>query len=197
MLLRWITLLIVFYSIPAYALDLTEFGMLGISAPSAEDYNDPSLGASLGIGYGGGLSLGMPLSPRVDFEITLLFATRSFSRRSDSMPNTSYKLTTAQIPILIRYWFSKSISLGGGPYFIHGLGNVKTPDSIKGYNEYSWNTDDFGIVASFRYRTQLNEVIYLILDERILVGAKNVDYSNRGSLRFYDFQSWAGISFKL
>lgn len=187
----------VFFPLAAHALDFAEFGLLGVSLPSVQSSSDSSTSSSPGIGWGAGISLGFHFFERWQLEPGGLIMRRAFSKSSSSLSQTTYILTNSMVFLAARYSFSEKISVGAGPYWTFGIGNVYSSQGIQGYNDLNWSSDDFGFLLSFRYVTKLDDVIHLVLDERVLLSTTNLDLSPGGSLIFRDFQSLIGILFNL
>jgi hypothetical protein len=197
--LLWIGILLSSQTLKA--MDLTEFGAIGFTLPSFQTGSDPSIQITPEFSWGGGISMGFRIFERIDVEPALYVLPRSFSVTSNITPRSDYTFMTLQVPLLLRYWFSESLSLGLGPYWVHGMGNVTLSQGSSsggiGYDNLSWSREDFGLAGSFRIRLPINELMSIVLDERVLWGISNLDQSGTQNLRLRDLQSWGGVSFNL
>ena len=189
------------YGHAAHAMDFTEYGIVNLSYPSIQSSSDPSYQTTAGFGIGLGLSAGFALTERIDIEPAILYVPRSFSVTNANSPRTSYNLTSTHIPIVVRYWLNPNFSIGVGPYLAHASGNIVITQgshvSTVGYGNLSWAQDDVGFLASFRYRSKINELMSLILDARLVLGTSNLDQTEKQSYYNRDIQTLVGISFIL
>lgn len=195
----WTCLFLLFFALPARAMDFTEFLLLDLSYPAFQPNGDTSTQVSVGLTLGAGVSLGIRVFDRFDIEPGIIYVSRNFAATSAFAPRRGYSFTTAQFPLIIRYWFTDTFSAGAGPYLAHGVGNVVITQGSNatphGYPDYGWAIDDVGAVLSARFRTSVSELMSIVLDERLMIGTCNIDTTGKGTLEFRDVQSWVGVSF--
>lgn len=186
---------------PAYGLDFTEFGALTLSSPNISSSQDSTLQSNLGALVGGGISLGVRVFGQFDVESGILYFGQSFSTTSSVNPSTQYTLWTAEIPVLVRYWFNEKFSAGIGGYWNHGSGNITVSQGsttlIQGYQDLSWVPDEGGVCVSLRYRSPINELMSFIVDGRGLFGVTNMNHSGSGTFQTRSVLILAGVSFIL
>ena len=200
-MLKWIWLALLLWASPSFALDLTELGAANLSYPTHQSQSDSSIQNSPALTFGGGISLGIGIWERLEVELGIIYIPKAFDETRALAPSTHYTLTTVQFPLILRYWLSDRISFGGGFYLIHGVGNIIVSQGAQSaavaYSDLSWAMDDVGVVASFRYKTPISELISIVFDERISIGTSNLDTSQTQNFTFRDLQSWFGIAFIL
>lgn len=197
MKLQGLCFLILFLTRPAFAMVLTEFGLVNFSGPLVQSQVNPILSTTPGLSLGIGVSFEFKVSKDYEFETAILYVGRKFSTTSTASNFNSYSLTVTQVPLVIRYRLNSNFSFGGGIYVAHGVGNVTLNSngtlSQVGLQDIPWAYDDYGFVASLRYWKPMTEVLHLVLDGRTNLGLTNTDTSGSGAIHFFEVQTWAGL----
>lgn len=127
-----------------------------------------------------------------------LYAVRGFKQLGETSP-LEVTFNAIEIPLLLRYFFMPTVSVGMGAYFSHGLGtySLKT-DAGTASADYSFTTygaDDYGLVASLALRFKLVPLTSLIVDGRYLYGLQNISHDPSVSTSLRDLQVLTGIQF--
>lgn len=111
-----------------------------------------------------GLLLGTQLfESRFDLESGVLFLSTQYEQNSNSVVITK-KQESTHIPILIRFNFDQSVSLGFGGYLAYSRGTRDT----------TLTAGDQGLLISLKARFRLLTTLHLILDARYQHGLANM-----------------------
>jgi len=198
--LQW-NLILLMASVEAHGMVLSEFGAINFSLPSNQSSQNPNLSTAPGLSFGGGISLSFRIYKQIDLESGLIYVNRSFSTSSPQLDPSHTSFSTTQIPLLARYWLNDYTSLGLGPYWAHGVGNVTvsstSQSSLLSFSDLGWAVDDYGIQISVRYMTPISLLVNFIVDARINAGLTDLETTTHGTLRFCELQSWVGIALVL
>lgn len=194
MKIKALLLLIFLWTTPAFSFVVTEFGAVNMTWPTYSTAQDPSLFASPGFGVGGGITLSYRIWENLDIEPGILYIGRVFNTYSSQTGAGGVSFSTGQIPLLLRYWFNRSYSVGLGGYWAHGFGNITKNSSLTGFPNLSWSYEDFGIQASFRYLTPISTMLNFVFDGRVNFGFTAIDSTSGNNLQFRELQTWVGLA---
>jgi hypothetical protein len=160
---------------------------------------------------GGGALVSFPLGSQsnFEFEFGLIYAGRSFVESDGGSFDFSYTGNTIQNPILLRYGFTRFMSLGVGFYGSLPIGDlVVTQNGQTKSESYAdhlastlpLKTLDYGGLASVRFNVPITAKLDLMLDGRYLMSLSNsavkpqTPTGTATSYKFNDLQLLAGVS---
>src|SRR4051812_44117295 len=75
-------------------------------------------------GFGGGAQVELPLSPMLGLEIGAIYLSRK-SEFTNQLTGVSFTGTYIQVPVQLRVWLNKFLSVGAGGYFASAMGDIK------------------------------------------------------------------------
>lgn len=189
---------VIAFSSSAWALEFSEFGLVNLNLPLISDSTNPSLRGGGGFSLGGGLTLGFTVWKELVVESGVVYLVRNYSTSSDTQPQTSNRIDTFQVPLVLRYWLTPNFSVGLGGYFAHYSGDLFQSQGTNTSRTY-WRGDlkEFGILPTIRLKSPISDLMSAILDARFLYALTNSDGSGITTHLSREFQLWAGISFIL
>jgi hypothetical protein len=181
-----------------YAVNLTAVGALGVGNASVSS----SAGFSSGFltsSYGAGILLNFKMARSGSVELGLLYVPRGFQASFSDGTTAAYTFNTVQVPLAFRYDILKTVSIGIGGYFSHGIGNIAIvgTDSTSqlAYGDGTYGADDSGGLVSLGLKFPLIKVLSLIVDGRYLYGLQNVSKVPGVTTYLRDLQVLGGIRF--
>jgi hypothetical protein len=164
----------------------------------------PSIGSKPAIAYGA--FAGLSMLPGFQVESGFMLTPRKY-RATDSTSGVA-DTTSNQliIPVLARFTALPLVSVGAGPYYAMGTGQVSTTvtpvggsagdpvltdyDSTGGIKK-----SGFGLMASARLEIPFLPTISLLADARYLLDLSNRSVDSADTLKFKDLQLLVGASF--
>jgi hypothetical protein len=148
-------------------------------------------------GFLGGLSYTASLVPMIGLEIDGLYVTRKADLVLTGLVNQTqtFSQNVIEIPVLLRLHLMPLISVGVGPYFALGMGNVTVNGTSESYSAAGVQTSDFGGVASVQLGLPLG-LVKLSLDARYVLGMKEQSTdTSTNSEKNREIQILAGLKF--
>lgn len=173
----------------AMALEFSEFGIINLYLPHIQDPSNPSLGASGGFSFGGGITLGFTIWRELVIEPGLAYVVRSYSTQSDTQSQANFGVAIFQAPLVIRYWFTPNFSAGLGGYFAHYTGTLPLSQGRV--------LNEIGLVPTIRLKSPISDLMSAVLDGRFNYSLTNLDSSGQSTQLSREIQVWGGISFIL
>lgn len=216
-------------------LSLTIFAYIGLNATSAwafrfslygmindtieRDNAEPHASQSAILGPGGGISLGIPLASFVDLDLGLSYQKSGYSLSVSSLNNyginitvkSTYKWSTMEVPIGLRFWIFDFLSLGFGAYYQRFVSDVSidtttttngsTTTTGKTYkwadvNGYNYN---FGLYGCGGINIPIFSEMAIFVDGKYNFGLFNItrDSSRGWVVKLNDFQTLIGLRFSI
>jgi hypothetical protein len=149
--------------------------------------------------YGGSVSYELFDTP---FELESgLFVVSSENEGSVNNAATVRKMTSLQIPILLRFNFDPWISIAAGGYFSSAKGNVETvinggSVSRQSYDTVGLKTSDEGLLLGLKAKLHISAPLSLVFDVRYQHGLKNVAVNSGETYNTRSIQALAGFGFE-
>lgn len=184
----------------ACAVTLSGVGLANFTNPTFSTTSTTGLGLSGGATAGFGLLASSELMPGFVLEIGALWVPRKFS--NDDSSGQSLSTTNAkwlEVPLLLRFTGLPLVSIGIGPYYAHGLGNVvisqpATPDTSVDYSAVGQTQNDFGLEGSVGARIPVVPQIGIVADLRYLFGLINQSSLDNTTVHYRSLELLFGIS---
>jgi hypothetical protein len=203
-----LSIIVLVGSTPAHAFHLSLVGSGDSTTPSitgASTANGPLTGSG-SFAFGGGALLGFHMGQVVELELGAIYAGRKFSE-TDGVNSRTYTGNAIHVPVVLRFWLGRFISLGGGVYGNVGTGDFTISDStgVSATESYSGHllgqlglrSQDYGALGSLKINIPFSQMVALTLDGRYLYSLTNsvADTSTGATYKFNDIQVLAGLRF--
>jgi 3-dehydroquinate dehydratase-2 len=157
----------------------------GTSGPAVQSRSAP-------LQLGAGVLLDAFISPDLDFQYGLIYATRGGAFSLGGVTST-YSVPAIELPFVLRKSWMRSFSIGVGGYAAYALGSETWINPLSGMS--SMLPFDLGLVASADLRVRIFPFFRLVADIRYLYGLTNLSQSTVFTTYSNDFQVFAGLRF--
>jgi hypothetical protein len=176
------------------------FGVVGavtVQNPSFS-HNGSSEKVKGKFGFGGGLTLELPVVSALSFETDLLFLSHKFSRDTADFFGTNVSSTVTSgymhIPVILRYHLLPILSVGAGAYYSRIIKNWTASASGLGNVSANYGKNDSGWLVVAGVDIPLGG-IDLAVDARFARSLSNAARNSGDTLKFAELQALAGVKF--
>jgi hypothetical protein len=158
--------------------------------------------SSAKLGIGGGAQLELMLGQVVGLELGGLYLQRKFSTTDSLLAITAEStFTYVQIPLQVRFWLGRFVTLGVGGYYAMGLGDIKSTalgiPITTTYAAAGTKTSDYGLLGSLGFNIPLGTSVAILAEGRYAYGMQdlNVTKDPAGTAKWRDMQALIGLRF--
>lgn len=162
-------------------------GNLASASFSDEDFTDLD---SRELGIAAGLGVEFPVGNHLGLEIDGIYLKRKLGSSDDLSASFSY----IQVPVLLRFWFSPSLSIGAGGYYAFGRGDNFESDVA--FNTIV-NDTDYGLVGVVGLSFPMAKNFSVMAEGRYSHGLKDILTVGEDAGNWNDIQFLAGLRFDL
>lgn len=181
----------------SFAFAFSLLGAANYSTPTTN--NGGNYKSKAALGYGAGFEFS--LLPMVRMEIDAINISRKYENSTTSTLN-SYEQKMWEVPLILRLWLGRHLSVGLGAYYAKYTGEVnKNSNPINGgaitntkiaYAGSSYTKDDYGLLTSIGLYFTLIPGVKIIAEGRYTMGLRDNDTSS-AELKFNDVQAITGL----
>jgi hypothetical protein len=154
------------------------------------------------LNFGGGAQFEIMFGQVVGLEFGGIYLGRKFSQTDSTVPITlESTYTYVQIPLQLRFWLGRFVTLGVGGYYAIPVGDIKfSALGIEGTSTYAGaglKTSDYGLLGSLGFNIPLGPAVGLMVEGRYAMGLQdlNVTANPAGTVKWSDIQFLAGLRF--
>jgi hypothetical protein len=150
------------------------------------------------LGLGGGAQVEFGLGPMAGLEIGAVYLGR---KTGDSTANLTFNYV--QIPVQLRYWVGKYLTLGAGGYYALPVGDIKAGgSSLPGggsipYATAGFKKNDYGLLGSVGFNAPVGPTAAVFAEGRYALGLddQNATAIAGTTTKWQDIQILVGLRF--
>lgn len=197
--IKFLMAIILVVSKPSYALDLS---IVGAGTESRPVTNNVANGFGQQLGLGGGLLLDQELNNYFSLQLGGILVSRSFSNQLGGS-STIDQLQYIQVPLELKLWAARWLSLNAGAYYAFGVGNVSMTSgsntTTTSFANYGLKSQDYGWLAGLSLSIPFSSRVTFYVEPQYVSSLDNALASpatNASNFMFRDVQLLLGLRFK-